>query len=123
MMWLLVGFAGGSGAVVRFLVDRWMTARIRSSWPVATLVINVSGSLLLGVVTGWCWIHAGFDAWQTIIGTGFLGGYTTFSAACVETMRLIRERRTIVGSLHAMGMVAASVIAAGSGWAMMTISF
>ena len=120
MMWLLVGFAGGSGAVVRFLVDRWMTARIRSSWPVATLAINISGSLLLGMVAGWCWVHAGFDAWRTIAGTGFLGGYTTFSAASVETMRLIRERRTIAGSLHAMGMVAASVIAAGSGWAMMT---
>lgn len=119
MMWALVGLAGGMGAVTRFLADRWMTARITSPWPFATLIINATGSFLLGLVAGWCTAYSGFDAWQTVVGTGFLGGYTTFSAASVETMRLVRDRRTLAAFLHASGMLVASVVAAGIGWALM----
>jgi len=117
MMWLLVGVAGGTGAVTRFLADRWLTSRIGSAWPFATLIINVSGSFLLGLLTGWCAGHAGFSAWQTVVGTGFLGGYTTFSAASVETMRLLHEKRTLAALGHTAGMLVSSVVAAGLGWA------
>jgi len=120
-MWLLIGCAGGSGAVVRFLADRWLTSRINSAWPFATLIINVTGSFLLGLITGWCARHTGFSGWQTILGTGFLGGYTTFSAASVETMRLVHEKRTIAAVGHTSSMLAACVIAAGLGWAVMTL--
>lgn len=118
MIWALIGIAGGTGAVVRFLGDRWLTSRIRSTWPFATLAINVSGSFLLAVLTGWCAAHNGYDAWLTVLGTGFLGGYTTFSAASVETMRLIGENRTLTAYAHALGMLLASVAAAGLGWAL-----
>jgi len=119
MMWLLTGFAGGVGAITRFLADRWLTSRIGSTWPFATLIINVSGSFLLGLLTGWCAGHTGFGAWQTVMGSGFLGGYTTFSAASVETMRLVHERRTLAAVGHTSGMLVSSVVAAGLGWAVM----
>jgi len=119
MMWLLIGFAGGTGAVVRFLADRWMTSKIGTTWPFATLVINATGSFLLGLLAGWCATRVGFDAWGSVLGTGFLGGYTTFSAASVETMRLTRERRMLAASVHAVSMVVISLIAAGLGWAVM----
>jgi len=118
-MWILVGFAGGIGAVTRFLADRWLTPRIGTTWPFATLIINVTGSFLLGMLTGWCALHAGYGAWQTVMGTGFLGGYTTFSAASVETMRLVHEKRTLAALGHTSSMLVASVIAAGLGWAVM----
>jgi len=118
MIWFLVGLAGGTGAVVRFLLDRWLTSRVRSSWPVATLVINVSGAFLLGLLTGWCTAHEGFDAWQTVLGTGLLGGYTTFSAASVEVLRLMRDKRTLAAYLHASIMLVACILAGGVGWAL-----
>ena len=119
MIWALVGLAGGAGAVTRFLADRWLTSRIRSSWPFATFIINVSGAFLLGLLTGWCAAHNGFGAWTTALGTGLLGGYTTFSAACVETMRLLGYKQTIAACAHALCMLAASILAAGFGWALL----
>lgn len=118
MIWALTGLAGGTGAVTRFLADRWLTSRIRLSWPFATLIINVSGSFMLGLLTGWCASRSGFDAWATVLGTGLLGGYTTFSAASVETMRLLRDRRALAACVHASVMLASSFAAASLGWAM-----
>jgi CrcB protein len=84
--------AGAAGAVARFLVDGAIRARLRSSFPWATLAINVTGSLLLGVLTGIALFqHTGADA-QLIAGTGFCGGYTTFSTAMFESVRLLHQR-------------------------------
>jgi len=118
MIWFLVGLAGGTGAVVRFLLDRWLTSRVRTSWPFATLAINVSGTFLLGLLTGWCATHQGWEAWQTVVGTGLLGGYTTFSAASVEVGRLLRDKRTLLASVYAAAMLVVCVLAAGLGWAL-----
>lgn len=119
MIALWVALAGGLGAVARFIVDAEVARVNRGQFPLGTLVINVTGSLLLGLLTGAWMFHGASGELKAVLGTGFLGGYTTFSTACVESARLARSGRRWVSVVHAAGMVIASVLAAGVGlWAM-----
>jgi CrcB protein len=116
MIGLLAALAGGLGAVVRFLVDGLVDSLARrASVPVGTVVINVSGSLLLGLVTGWWAAHTGDQSLRLMLGTGFLGGYTTFSTASVEAARLALSGRAWAAAAQAAGMLVLSVTAAALG--------
>lgn len=90
---LAVLVAGALGAVARFLLDGAIKFRWSPTFPWATAVINVSGSLLLGFVAGLVTFHAVDPDLQAIVGTGFCGGYTTFSTASFESVRLTQQRR------------------------------
>jgi fluoride exporter len=110
----LVG-AGGVGAVCRYTLDGAVTARWQRPFPLATLLINVTGSLLLGVLTGLVLFHSGPSTVARIVGTGFCGGYTTFSTASVETVRLAQRRRWRLAATNALGTPLLSVAAAALG--------
>ncbi|HET9871793.1 MAG TPA: CrcB family protein [Propionibacteriaceae bacterium] len=111
---LLICAAGGVGAALRFVIDGAVRARLRSTYPVATSVINITGSLLLGVVIGLTGSELP-SAWLLIAGTGLLGGYTTFSTASFETVRLLEDGRYLAAAVNSIGMLIASVTAAGLG--------
>lgn len=104
IVWMAL--AGGLGAVCRFVVDGELKARVQGAFPLATLVINVLGALLLGIVTGLVLHHGTSPDLKLVVGTGFCGGFTTFSTAMVETVRLVQARR---GGL-AVGYLAATVV-------------
>lgn len=104
MIPVLVALAGGLGAMARFSLDSWISSRWRAPLPMGTVVINVTGSFLLGLLTGWALRSSGSEV-LAIVGTGFLGGYTTFSTASVEAARLARGGRGIAAALHALVMV------------------
>lgn len=115
-----VAVAGSVGAGTRFVVDGVVRARRGSEgrWaalPFGTPLINVTGSLLLGVLTGLVMFHGAPDAWRVVAGTGFCGGYTTFSTAAFETVRLAQHRRSGPAALTAFGTLAASLLAAAAG--------
>ncbi len=112
---LVIGAA--LGAPARYLVDNWIEPRVRSVFPWGTFVINVSGSLLLGVITGLLLYHGLGDVPRAGIATGFCGAYTTFSTFSYETLQLIEtgEHRLAVG--NALGSVATGLVAAGIGLA------
>ena len=114
---ILLGLAGGLGAATRFVVDGMVRANIRTALPVGTIAINITGSFLLGLVAGAVIMHAAPPELQAIAGTGFLGGYTTFSTASFETVRLVQSGRTGLALLNALGTAAAAVAAAGGGFA------
>ncbi|MHB1009366.1 MAG: fluoride efflux transporter CrcB [Propionibacteriaceae bacterium] len=101
---LLLALCGGLGAVVRFVVDGLIRGRVRSIGSIGTMVINVSGAVALGVIAGLVTAHVAQPDWQVVIGTGFLGGYTTFSTTSFETVRLIQQGRfqlaVILGALQ-----------------------
>jgi len=78
-----VGLFGAVGAIARFLLDGVVSARADSSFPWGTLVVNLTGAFALGFVTG----KLSGDA-QLLVGTGLLGGYTTFSTWMFESHRL-----------------------------------
>lgn len=115
---LLLGLAGGLGAGTRFVVDGLVRAKLRTALPVGTIAINVTGSFLLGLVAGSVIVHAAPVELQAIAGTGFLGGYTTFSTASFETVRLIQSRRTVLALLNSVGTAVAAIGASAAGLAL-----
>ena len=117
MIVVLTLAAGAIGAVTRFVLDSSIKQRWTSSFPLATVVINVTGSLLLGVLAGLVLFHGQPSAWQTIVGTGFCGGYTTFSTASFETVRLVQLGRRGSALLNALGSLVLSVAACAAGLA------
>jgi CrcB protein len=86
-----VAAAGAGGAVARYLIDRLIVPHHRGPLPVATLLINTSGALVLGLLTGAVLYHGLGSTPDAIAGTGFCGGYTTFSTFSVENVRLAQE--------------------------------
>jgi CrcB protein len=113
----LISIAGGVGAALRFLVDGTIRHLLPWSYPAATFVVNLSGSFLLGVLTGIVGAHAAPHGWQVVVGAGLLGGYTTFSTASFETTRLIQDRRYLSAAINGVGMLIACTAAAGGGYA------
>lgn len=119
---LLVAVAGGLGAAARFVVDGAVRARTPgAAFPWATVVVNVSGSLLIGLVTG-VLLGAGdparLEPWRLGVATGFCGGYTTFSTAMVETVRLARSGRRRLAAANALGTMALTLAAVAAGIAL-----
>lgn len=80
-------------------------------------LVNISGSLLLGLVVGLLSVR-GFPPGAALISTGFLGGFTTFSTASVDTVRLARDGRRLMALTYAVGTMALTVIAALAGLAL-----
>ena len=122
----LVGWAalgGGMGAALRYAVDVAVTARWRRPFPLATLVVNVSGSLLLGLLVGALADPAagaatgptpgsGSATLLALLGTGVLGGYTTFSTASHDAIRLARAGDRGTALAYAVATMLATVLAA-----------
>ena len=113
---LLVAVLGGLGAAARFVVDGWFRGRWAARLPLATMTINVSGSLVIGVLAGALSTGGLAPTAYTLAATGFCGGYTTFSTASVEVVRLAQAgdvRRALVA---AFGSLALTVAAAAAGF-------
>jgi fluoride exporter len=85
-----IGLVGGLGAIARLLLDGSVSAAAGRALPWGTLAVNLSGALALGALVG---SGVGGDALR-LAGTGFLGGYTTFSTWMLETHRLAEDGRT-----------------------------
>lgn len=113
---LLLALAGGLGAAARLALDGVLRARVAAgAVPWGTILINLSGSFALGLLTGLAGGRLVPEAWHLVLGTGFLGGYTTFSTASFETVRLLQERRWAIGALNGVGVLVCATAAAGLG--------
>lgn len=115
---MLIALAGGLGAATRFVVDGEIRRRFSTTFPWATATINVTGSLLLGLLAGVVLFHGAPEDLRLIAGVGFCGGYTTFSTATVETVRLAQQDRYGHALANALLPLAVSVLAAGAGLAL-----
>jgi len=106
LAWAALVAAGAIGAVARFLLDRAVGERTHGVFPRGTLAINVSGSFLLGLITGLALHHGLGKTPKIVLGTGFCGAFTTFSTFTYETARLTEE-----GDLtEALGNVALTLL-------------
>src|SRR5690625_2846448 len=113
-MFVAVALAGGIGAVARALVDGAGALWGHSRYPRSTVIINLSGSALMGLLAG-IGTNAVAAEWQTIVGVGFLGGYTTFSTAAVQAAEMVVQKKWRQGFFYTFGTVVGAVVLAGIG--------
>ena len=114
----VVGVAGAAGAVLRYLADGAVEDRISGPLPWGTLVVNLSGSFVLGLLTGLTWYHglAGHD--RAVLGVGFCGGFTTWSTASWESVRLAESGLVRQALVFTFGGLLAALAAAAAGVAL-----
>jgi CrcB protein len=110
---LAVVLGGAAGAWCRYAISHW-AARFHAvqTFPWHTFSINVIGSFALGLLAGW-W-HAAHPKpfWWFLLGTGFCGGFTTFSTFSVELVTMLEKDRTAAAVAYAAGSVAAGIMGA-----------
>jgi fluoride exporter len=112
---LLVAVAGGTGAVLRALIIHHVGLRRGDPLPVGTLVVNASGSLLLGVLTGLALYHGLGGRTLAVAGLGLCGGYTTWSTASWETIHLVHAGHRVEALVYTLGGLAVCLLAATAG--------
>ncbi|RKS80421.1 CrcB protein [Motilibacter peucedani] len=116
---LMVALGAAVGAPARYLTDRAVQRRHPSPFPWGTLVVNVVGSFVLGVV-----VSAGSRGHEAtvvaLLGTGFCGALTTYSTFSWETLRLVERGEGGVAALNVVASVVAGLVAAALGWAVGT---
>lgn len=115
MLTLAVALAAGGGAVLRYVVDQIVQHRTRGDFPYGTVVINLSGSLLLGFVTGLALHHGLGTTPALVIGVGFAGGYTTLSTWAWETLALAEAGDLLEATVNVVGSFAAGLAFAAAG--------
>ncbi|SHO45591.1 fluoride efflux transporter FluC [Anaerocolumna xylanovorans] len=108
---ILVGIGGGIGTFLRAILSDTIKKIWKNSSVISTFIINVTGSFLLGVVIHY---HAN-DIWRLFLGTGILGGYTTFSTYHYESVSLLKTGKKKKFMLYYIFSVVCGVIAAGIG--------
>ncbi len=111
----LLVLAGALGALLRYEVELAVRRRVGPEFPVGTLFINVSGSFVLGILVGLA-AHRGVpSSVVTVVGTGLLGAYTTFSTFSVDTVGLLERRRPRAAAVNLGASLALGLGAAGLG--------
>jgi CrcB protein len=104
----LIALGGALGSVLRYLMVTAIGA------PLGTLAVNVIGSFAIGVL----FVLVSREGWQLFLMTGLLGGFTTFSAFSLDTLRLVEQGQLLQAALYALGSVALSLSAVALGVAL-----
>jgi fluoride exporter len=119
---VVVALAGGAGAVLRALVIHHVSVRRSDPLPLGTMLVNASGSLLLGVLTGLSIYHGLGSRLLAVIGVGLCGGYTTWSTASWETIHLLHTRHRTEAVIYTMGSLVICLVAAAAGLGLMALA-
>ncbi len=114
MILLGLTVAGACGALLRYEVELHVRRRLGHHFPYGTLLINMSGALLLGLLTGLASHHGVPAGVVTVAGTGLLGAYTTFSTFTYDTVALTEQGRARAAAVNtgvslALGLGAAAL--------------
>jgi CrcB protein len=112
----LVAIGGAAGTLVRHGITEAFGAN--RLFPLATFLVNVTGSFALGALLAVLLVRdhsAPANRLRLLVGTGFLGGYTTYSALAVDTDTLLRGDHVALGLAYAVGTVVAGLVAASAG--------
>jgi CrcB protein len=111
LVWTAVIGIGGAGSVARFLLDGVVSAAVGKDFPYGTLAVNVSGAVMLGLLTG---LALGGTA-SLLAGTAAVGSYTTFSTWMLETQRMAEERQHLKVAANIVVSLVLGVAAAALG--------
>ncbi|MBL7751060.1 MAG: fluoride efflux transporter CrcB [Chitinophagaceae bacterium] len=115
MLWVASG--GALGSVLRYLLSRWIQLSQPGPFPLGTLAVNLTGSLLIGILFGYLTkTETGSEDLRLLMMTGFCGGFTTFSALTLESLHLIRDNRTGLFFLYISVSLLLGIAATYAGW-------
>lgn len=109
MDYIFVGIGGAFGSIVRYKLGKAISEKAKSSFPWGTFIINITGALLLGIVSS-CGVNTGL---YHLLADGFLGAYTTFSTFMYEGFNLFKENK----KLNALIYILSSLIIGLAGYA------
>ncbi len=118
LLFLCVGVGGALGSMLRYSVGLWLHGASRGL-PWATVLVNVAGSLLAGLVFG-LWLARAPDAatLRALLLVGFLGGFTTFSAFSLETVGLLQNGQPLLALANVAANAGFSLLACWLGIAL-----
>ncbi|WP_185962568.1 fluoride efflux transporter CrcB [Thalassomonas sp. M1454] len=120
-MYLFIAIGGACGACLRFFIMQIVFNFLGKGFPFATLIVNISGSLIMGVLYGL--IEQGsieVVLYRTLIGIGFLGAFTTFSTFSLDTLLLLQHGEIMKALINVLLNVLLCVLAAGLGMFLVT---
>jgi fluoride exporter len=116
---LIVAMGGSLGSVARYIGVKTIDSHFNAQFPAGTFSVNILGSFIIGVVyaivarkTG------GSESWLLFLGTGFCGGFTTFSAFAFENVSLINQRLPMTSVIYIISSVALGLLAVIAGMAL-----
>ncbi len=115
LKYLLVGVGGCLGSILRFWLGTYIGGKMGTRFPYGTLVINITGSFLLGLVFAVFTKTHWNPNWRYLIPIGFIGGYTTFSAFEFETLRTLQDGQIGLGLLYVAVSVIVGLVAVWGG--------
>ena len=115
MINLLVALGGAFGALARFGVYNLLQTPAAARFPVATLLVNVAGSFLLGVVLRATEFSGAGSNWRAFLAVGFCGAFTTFSTFSYENVQLLHDRHYLTAFGNIVGSVAICIVAVLAG--------
>ena len=108
---IMVALGGGLGSVIRFGFSQWFRF---SAFPLATFLVNIIGSFLIGMVLAISLRDENFEQnWRLFLATGFCGGFTTFSAFSLEGMALLQEQKFL---LYAAYVIVSVILGLAASW-------
>ena len=109
---LIVGLGGGAGSMLRYAVQKILASQSVAAFPTGTLIVNISGCFLIGVL--WGIVSRSFswnEEMKLLLMTGFCGGFTTFSAFTLEGIGLLKENKTALFVIYLVASVIGGVLA------------
>jgi CrcB protein len=110
MGYVIVFLGGGLGAMLRHGVNLATARLLGSAFPWHTFLINITGSLVMGLIAGWFALKAGASQdWRLFLTTGILGGYTTFSAFSLDAALLYERGELGHAAFYVVGSVVLSI--------------
>ncbi|MBX6363502.1 MAG: fluoride efflux transporter CrcB [Gemmatimonadetes bacterium] len=116
MIPFVVFLGAGVGGLVRYALGGWIQQAAGPGFPWGTLVVNVTGSLVLAFLYALLEGSVAAPQWRAFLGIGFCGGYTTFSTFSYETLRLLQDAQWGRASWYVLGSVVLSLLAAAVGF-------
>ena len=118
MTYLIVFLGGGAGAALRHGMNLAAARMLGTAFPYGTLIINVTGSLIMGLIAGYFALKGDASQhWRLFLTTGILGGYTTFSAFSLDAALLYERGEVGLSALYVVASVAVSIMGLFAGLA------
>ena len=114
---LLVGLGGAAGSMLRYAFSVWFK---HASFPLATFLVNVIGSFIIGLVFAYSLRSESFATnWRLFLAAGICGGFTTFSAFSLESLQLLQQQRVGIFFLYVIGSVLLGLAATWFGYSLL----